>query len=231
MKYIDFVRHNAENNQDDFLIRADKTPNSYGANEVGVKPESPEYGLQSILKGISEGSIKALFVMADNIALVPEIAEVLPLVQLLIVHSAVRNETTNYADVVFSCATYAEKNGTFTNEEGRVQRIRPAVATLEADRALDGFAMSRLDKFGAHNDRWTKMSKRDARPSWRILAAIGTALGARMRFVSSEDVFKEISEKIQSFKGLSYQKIGSQGAVLNREPVQKQKTVKPLEHS
>ncbi|MBM4160918.1 MAG: hypothetical protein FJ217_07455 [Ignavibacteria bacterium] len=130
------------------------------------------------------------------------------------------NATTEHADVVLACSTYAEKHGTFTNFQGRVQRIRPAVATLEQDRAMDGFAMSRWDKFAAQNDRWGRPVKKDARPTWRILIAVANALGAKMRYNTVEDVFKEMSERVPGFKSMSYSKLGNQGMMWTRsQPV------------
>lgn len=218
-KNIDVVQHVKEGDEDDLLIRADKTPNSFGARRVGVEPGDGGLDVKGILQGIQDGSIKALFVLDDDIAAIPEIAAVLSNLQLLVVHSSVHNKTTEFADIILSASSYAEKQGTFTNFQGRVQRIRPAVATVEQDRALDGFAMSRWDKFASHNDRWGRPSKKDARPSWRILAAIANALGAKMKYNLSEDVFKEIAEKNPAFKGMSYLKIGSRGMLLGvQEP-------------
>jgi predicted molibdopterin-dependent oxidoreductase YjgC len=210
-KHIDFVQHVEDGDDDDLLIRADKTPNSLGARQVGVKPTDGGFEIAGILRGVQDGSIKALYVLDDDITVDPGFAAALPNLDLLIVHSSVRNKTTELADIVLSCSTYAEKHGTFTNFMGRVQRIRPAVATQEQDRARDGFSMSRWDKFASQNDRWGRPVKKDARPSWRILTAIGNAMGAKMKFVASEDVFKEIAEKIPAFKGMNYPKLGSQG--------------------
>ena len=217
-KHIDFMRH-IRGEDDNLLIRADKTPNSRGVEEVGVRPAEGGKNFNAIIEGIKDGSIKALYVLDDNIATVPEIASVLPNLELLIVHSSNQNETTNLADIVFSASAYAEKNGTFTNFQGRVQRIRAAVATLEQDRALDGFEMSRWDKFAAHNDRWGRPAKKDARPSWRIVTAVASAMGNKMKYSSAEDVFKEMAEKVSAFKGLSYLKIGSGGTVLRNVQV------------
>ena len=103
-----------------------------------------------------------------------------------------------------------------------MQRIRPAVATIEHDRALEGFSMSRWDRFASQNDRWGRPLKKDARPSWRILSAIGSALGAKWKYSMAEDVFKELSEKSSAFKGMTYWKIGTSGAMLStvRESVE-----------
>ncbi|HTP80962.1 MAG TPA: molybdopterin-dependent oxidoreductase [Bacteroidota bacterium] len=217
-KNIDLVGHVVEGDEDDFLLRADKTPNAAGARQVGVVPSPGGADVETIIRGINEGTIKALYVMEEDVASNPRFAKALPNLQLLIVHSHERNKTVEQADVVLSSSTYAEKNGTVTNFEGRVQRIRQAVTTVESDRALDGFAMSRWDKFAAHNDRWGKGTKRDARPSWRIVAAIGSALGAKMKYGSAEEVFREIAEKVPAFKGMSYAKVGTMGWKMEKSP-------------
>ena len=210
-KNVDFVEHISDHAEDELLIRADNTPNSLGARQVGVRPAEGGSDIVSILKGIDEGSIKALYVLEDDIAENPKIAASLPNLQLLIVHASSHNKTTLLADIVVSCSTYAEKNGTMTNFAGRVQRLRPAVATLEQDRAKDGFAMSRWDKFASQNDRWGRSVKKDARPTWRVLTAIANALGAKLKYTTSEEVFKEISDRIPAFKGMNYIKLGAQG--------------------
>lgn len=212
-KHVDFVRHEKEGDEDGFLIRADKTPNTAGARIAGVKPGEGGLDLEGILSGIQSGTIKALYVLEDDIALEPRIGAALKNLQVLIVHSSVRNQTTEDADVVLSCSTYAEKNGTFTNFQGHVQRIRAAVATQEQDRARDGFAMSRWDKFASQNDRWGRPIKKDARPTWRILTTVGNALGAKLRYASAEDVFKEMTERIGALKGMTYLRVGSLGQI------------------
>lgn len=219
---IDVVSHRKEGNEDEFLIRTEKTPNLFGARAVGVRPDNGGLDLKGIVKGIEGGTIKGLYVLEEDIAALPEFKSCLGNLNLLIVHSSVRNATTDLADIVLSSSTYAEKQGTFMNFQGRVQRIRPAVATIEQDRALDGFSMSRWDKFASQNDRWGRPVKKDARPSWRILAAVGSALGAKWKYSMAEDVFKELSEKNSAFKEMTYWKVGSAGAAAAsaHEPVE-----------
>jgi NADH-quinone oxidoreductase subunit G len=214
-KNIGFLQHTKPGDEDDLLIRADKTPNSLGASVVGVAGENVD-SIDHIIKGITTGVIKVLYVLEDNIAVNPQIAEVLSNLEMLIVHSSTKNETTKRADVVLSASTFAEKYGTYTNFNGRVQRVRPAVAMIEQERATDEMAMSRWDKFAAPNDTWGKGTKRDARSSWRIVAAISSAMGVKMKYATAEEVFKEIAERIPAFKGLSYSKIGSHGATVKK---------------
>lgn len=210
-RMVDVVEHVVDGDQDDLLIRADKTPNTTGAREVGVRAAAAGEDLSAILKGIREGTIKALYVLEDDIAADPAIREALGNLELLIVHAHQRNATTELADIVFAASTYAERHGTFINFQRHVQRIRPAVATLEQDRALDGLNMSRWDKFASHNDRWGNGGRRDSRPSWRIIAALAAVYGVKYKYQTAEDVFREITERVPSFKGLSYLALGSRG--------------------
>ncbi len=215
VKKIDFMPHIKVEEQDEFLIREDKTPNRVGAKQVGVKPESNELGFSSIINDIRNSKVRALYVIDDDIASDPTVAEALTKIDFLVVHASNENETVKLADIVLSSSTYAEKHGTFTNFQGRVQRNRPAVVTLEHDRILDGMELSRLDKFGSHNDRWTQGIKRDTRATWRIINMLANALGMRWRYNTCEEVFNEIASTIPSFKGLSFLEIGTKGALLN----------------
>ncbi|MBS4027013.1 MAG: molybdopterin-dependent oxidoreductase [Ignavibacteriales bacterium] len=210
-KNLDFFQHIKDGDEDELLIRADKTPNSFGTKEMGVGNGNAE--------NILNGTIKVLYLLEDNIAENSDVANLLSKLDFLVVHSSNHNETTKLADVVFSASTYAEKNGTFTNFQGNVQRIRPAVATLEQDRALDGFAMSRLDKFGSQFDRWMKGEKRDARSSWKIISGVANAMNAKWKYNSAEDVFKEIANTVSSFQGMSYFKMRNKGMKLNSNSV------------
>ena len=211
---IDFLRHMVEGDEDTLLIRSEKTPNTRGALEVGLHPASGGAHFDGIMRGIREGQIKALYVVDDNIAADPVVAQTLGKLEFLVVHASNENETTRLADVVLPSSTYAEKNGTYTNFQGRVQRIRPSVATIEQERSMDHFSLSRLDRFGTPFDRWAKGAKRDARPTWRIIAGIASLMGARFRYSHAEDVFNEIAGTIEAFKGMTYRKIGSRGVPL-----------------
>jgi len=209
------VRHVVEGDEDEILIRADKTPNSRGAEEVGVRPREGGLSVGGIIKAIRDGQIKGLYLLDDEITIDASMAAALSKLELLILHSSCENGMMKYAEVILPTSTHAEKQGTFTNFQGKVQRIRPSVATLESDRALDGFAMSRLDRFGTQFDRWAKSTKRDARPAWRIISSIANLMGTKYRYNTSEDVFNEIASTIPGFKGMSYLKIGNKGLSLN----------------
>ncbi|RPI65806.1 MAG: NADH-quinone oxidoreductase subunit G, partial [Ignavibacteriales bacterium] len=203
---------------DNILRRNDITPNTLGAEMVGVNPGKDGLNINAIIDGINNGSIKALYIIEDDIiGSLPELENILPKLDLLIVHATNMNKTAALADIVFPAATYAEKNGTYVNFQGRVQRIRPAVETEEMDRAMDGMSMSRLDKFGTKYDRWAKKNRRDAKSSWKIISLISLNLSGELKYNLAEDVFNDIAKTVKGFEGLDYDIIGEFGSKLNVE--------------
>ncbi|PKL82395.1 MAG: NADH-quinone oxidoreductase subunit G [Ignavibacteriae bacterium HGW-Ignavibacteriae-3] len=212
---IIYIDHLIPGDRDDILIREDKTPNSLGAELVGMKSAKNGSELASLYKGIKEGKIKALYVMEEDVASFSnEFENVLPKLELLIVNASNENKTTLLADVVFPSSSFAEKHGTLVNFQGRVQRIRPAVATEEMDRALDGMQMSRWDKFGTEFDRWMNGVKYDANPNWKIFVSLSAYLDGKIKYEMAEDVFKDLARSVDGFKGLDYDIIGKQGVLL-----------------
>jgi NADH-quinone oxidoreductase subunit G len=210
-KQVAFMTHVNPHDQDTLLVRADKMPNARGVEEFGMQ-SGP--ALEAMARGIREGTIKALLVCEEDLASDSTFHQLLGRLEYLVVTSPNENETTRIADVVLPSSTFAEKNGTFTNFQGRVQRIRPSVATIEQDRALDGFAMARTDKFGSQFDRWARGTRRDARPTWRILAGIASLMGVKFKHNSAEELFNDIAGANEAFRGMSYRKLGSRGLPL-----------------
>ncbi len=215
-KNLFFLSHAGSGKDDNLLIRADRTPNRNGALLLGLQSGDENENREKLIANIVKRSIKVLYVMEDNIALDPKLLKVLPNLELLIVHAAERSQTTALADHVISVSNAMEKHGTMINFQKRIQRLRPALVTVEQERAQENLSMSRWDAFAAPNDRWGKGPRRDARPSWRVLQAVANGLGGKMKFTSAEDVFKEMAEKIPEFKGLNYLKIGAKGVALKR---------------
>lgn len=215
---IDFVRHNNPEFGDELLRQDDVTPNVLGAELTGVQPPGSGLNYDGIVKGIREGKIKALYVMEDDIVNIdPQLENIFAKLDLLIVHSSNFNKTTDLADIIMPASTVAEKHGTFVNTDGVLQRIRPAVVTIDADRTLDGMEMSRLDKFGTKFDRWMNGIIRDARPSWKVLASLAGIMGNKMKYKMSDEVFVEMSNSIKAFKNITYDEIGESGVKLSEQ--------------
>ena len=213
--HIDFMRHIDPEFTDELLKKTDVTPNSLGAKLSGVEPSKSGFNFEHIINGIKEKKIKVLYILEDDILNAdPDLETILTKLDLLIVHATNFNKTTQLADIVFPAATYAEKNGTFVNFDGVVQRIKPAVATIEMDRAMDGMNMSRLDKFGTKYDRWNTGKKHDAKSSWKILVSLAGVMGTKMKYKLAEDVFDDLSKLKEEFGGINYDDLGSLGKKL-----------------
>jgi NADH-quinone oxidoreductase subunit G len=215
---IDFIRHIDSAFADEILRTEDLTPNSLGAELVGIQPSKTGSDIKGILNSIKEKKIKALYLIEDDIIeAYPEFESAIAGLELLIVHSTNQNKSTAIADIIFPAATYAEKNGSFVNVSGFVQRIRPAISVVEQDRALYGMSMSRLDKFGTQWDRWASGKKINSLPTWKILTSLAKAMGSKLKFNIAEEVFAEMSNSIDAFKGLDYDVIGELGAKIKSE--------------
>jgi predicted molibdopterin-dependent oxidoreductase YjgC len=106
-------------------------------------------------------------------------------VQTIIFIGPNRSATSELAHILLPAAAWPEKEGTFTNFAGRVQRICKAVEPLG-----------------------------DARPEWLILKRLGKALGVPVPYLEAGDVFAAIGQSVPAFAGLSYESVGSFGAML-----------------
>lgn len=215
VRNLDFARHIDEKFGDNILRQSDRSPNAMGAMLAGVTPGAGGLDLKGMMNAIESGKIKALFILEDDLAaLDTKFEELLAKLDFLAVLAVNFNTSTKYANVIFPASSYAEKHGTWVNFQGRIQRIRPAVAVLETDRSLDGLSLSRLDKFGTEYDRWGKVKKVDARPSWRIISGLVTLLGNKTKYGMAEEVFSEIASNISAFHGIDYDSIGETGCML-----------------
>lgn len=217
--------HIVPDGDDGILLKADRTPNSTGAELVGAKSKEEGNSVADIMQQIKDGKIKALYVMEDDTAgLSEDYEQALSKLELLIVNATNENKTTMHADVLFPASTFAEKHGTFVNFEGHLQRFYPAVTTKEMNRALEGMSMSRLDKFGTKFDKWAGAHKKyDAHPSWRILSDISGRMGVKMNYKMAEEVFDDIAGKIDKFKGLDYDEIGDVGINIQTKETDEEK--------
>jgi formate dehydrogenase alpha subunit len=133
--------------------------------------------LVDILQGCKTGTIKALYVLGENpLATLPasmEIRSALERLELLVVQDPFLTETGRMAHVVLPACTYAEKDGTFTNLEGRVLRVRQA-----------------LDPIG------------ESLPDWHIMTALANAMGCQWEYQSVNDVQAEVRKLVPGYYNL-----------------------------
>jgi predicted molibdopterin-dependent oxidoreductase YjgC len=103
----------------------------------------------------------------------------------LIVQTSNERPGWQQAHVVLPSAVYAERDGTFTNFEGRVQRLNPAFAP-----------------------------RGEALPAWQIYQRLGQALGQSDDYASAEAILMELATAVPAFGGMSYAKVGDLGQML-----------------
>ena len=213
---LDFQKRTDDIFADDFLKTNDRAPNSEGALVVGIKPGTHAVNLRELPKKLRFEEIKVIYSLDEELEAIPELAEVLDNLELLIIHAKNNSNITEFANIVFPSSAYAEIEGTFTNSEKRVQHFQPALVTTENQRFM-GMKMSRLDKFGAVNDSWTQHETRNSRQDWKIIQQLANRMNAGWKFSDSSDVFEEICHSFPAFNGMSYELLDEyQGLKLNK---------------
>jgi NADH-quinone oxidoreductase subunit G len=148
--------------------------NSVGAHDMGMM----DRGLSPYdLLGMAGDTIRAMYVAGSFL---PEHLEgrtdALSKLDFLVVQELFENETTAAADVVLPAASYAEVDGTFTNNSGQIQRVRQSILPLH-------------------------QSKSD----WMIVAQLAKELGLDFGYeLSPSSVFRDIAKNVPAYSGMSY---------------------------
>jgi len=140
-----------------------------------------------IFNAIDDKKIKALYIVGENPVLseadANHVKKSIKRLEFLVVQDIFLSETAELADVVLPAATFAEKDGTFTNTERRVQRIRKAIEPVG-----------------------------EAKSDWQITSEIAQRLGAKgFDFKNSKEIMDEIASVTPSYGGISYERIEDVG--------------------
>lgn len=150
---------------------------------------SPTNGLRipEMFDEAYDGNLKAMYVMGEEPVLTdPDANHVKAAIgnlDFLVVQDIFLTETAKLADVVFPATCYAEKEGTFTNTERRVQRVRKAVNPPG-----------------------------EARLDYEILSEVARGLGGTgFDYKSAEDIFAEMRVTMPSYRGMTYERLGTVG--------------------
>ncbi len=172
--------------QDDFLLRADKNPNSKGAETILPSDK----GRFAKLLDNPDARMAVLLVFDhDLVAKLGEgmASQILGRFEKTIYVGTNHNATSSRAHLILPRAVYAEIEGTFTNFEGRAQIIRQAVPPL------DGVL-----------------------PGHELLIKLTVALGHPAEMKPASAIFSELAQTHPAFAGMSYESLGSSGQKLNQ---------------
>ena len=151
----------------------------------------PGLTIMEMFQAIDEGKVKALYIMGENpLVSDPDLhhaAKVLEKLELLVVQDIFLTETAKLAHVVLPGVSFAEKNGTFTSTDRRVQRVRKAI-----------------DPLG------------EAKQDWQIIVSIAQRMGQEkvsrgFEYASPEAIFEEMRELTPIYQGITYEKIEKDG--------------------
>ncbi|MCL6431430.1 MAG: formate dehydrogenase subunit alpha [Anaerolineae bacterium] len=148
---------------------------------------SPGLVLTEMLPRALEGKVRAMYVVGENPVLSEADAthaeEALRSLEFLVVQDIFLTETAELADVVLPAACFAEKDGTFTNTERRVQLVRRVV-----------------DPPG------------EARPDWWIVSAIARRMGATgFDYESAAQIMAEVARVTPQYRGITYERLEQVG--------------------
>jgi len=153
----------------------------------GKLPDKPGRALTEMFHDMEEGKIKAVYLIGENPVLSDpdsnHIKKALEKLEFLVVQDIFLTETAQFAHVVLPAASFAEKDGTFSNTERRVQRVC---------KALEPVGQSKAD--------------------WQIVCEVARKMGATgFDFASAEDVFGEIAKTTPSYAGITYARLEQGG--------------------
>jgi predicted molibdopterin-dependent oxidoreductase YjgC len=167
---------------DDPSIRA-KFADAWGVDV----PETPGYRLDQMMSGLHDGRVRALYLVGENPAQTEpnahHVEEGLAGLDFLVSQDLFLNDSSRrFADVVLPASSFAEKDGTFTNTERRVNLVRAAVP-------LPG----------------------EARVDRDIVVALANALGADWEYPDAESVWNELADLSPNWTGIRYDRLQEQG--------------------
>ena len=155
--------------------------------EWGSKlPDKAGLSVVEMLQAAKEGKVRGMYIMGENPALsdpdTTHVIEALEALDFLVVQDIFLSETAKLADVVLPAVSFAEKDGTFTNTERRVQRIRKAIEPIG-----------------------------QAKPDWLIITELATRMGYPMAYESPKQIMEEIARLTPSYGGMSYDRLEGGG--------------------
>jgi formate dehydrogenase (coenzyme F420) alpha subunit len=161
--------------------------NAQGAMDMGCVPADNGHAVPAMIEAAASGKIKALYVIGENLASAgATVSEALDKVGFLVVQDMFMTETAKKAHVFLPSASFAERDGTVTNSERRVQRVRNAVEPAGSSKA-----------------------------DWQIVCELARAMGADKGFSykSAGEIFADIEKNVPNYAGITYAKLEQPEAV------------------
>ncbi|MEP5764296.1 MAG: formate dehydrogenase subunit alpha [Halieaceae bacterium] len=154
--------------------------------QITIDPD-PGYRIPNMFDAAVDGDFKGCYIQGEDIAQsdpdTQHVQAALSAMECIIVQDLFLNETAKYAHVFLPGCSFLEKDGTFTNAERRVSRVRKV--------------MEPLCGMG----------------EWEVTAALSEAMGYKMHYAHPSEIADEIARLTPTFKGLSYDKLDQLGSI------------------
>ncbi len=195
---------------DDFLVSSDPAPNTAGVERLGMEP------LDAALAASQLAGARLVYALhpagLDGVS------------APVILHATHTTQAgVDTAAVVLPTTMSVETIGTFVNETGRAQLLRPAKTIASINRSLMmamGVGQSRTDRVGTPFDRWhDEANKVDALPGWEVLPAVAERVGHALRYRSPAAVMVEVAG-MPAFAGATHDAMGLLGVALETAPAE-----------
>jgi NADH-quinone oxidoreductase subunit G len=167
--------------EDEVLQRADKNPNTQGCLDLGLGRS----GLGPLLAACQAGRVQALLLQGPELLRAPDAVEALSRVSFVAVMATHEGPELDRAHAVLPAAIWAELEGTFTNYQRRVQRLKRA--------------------FSAPGE---------ALPRWELAAGLLQRLGTPLPGTSSREIFALLAKAVPDYLALDYRALGATGRAL-----------------
>jgi formate dehydrogenase alpha subunit len=153
--------------------------------ERGI-PEKPGFTYVEMFDKILEGRINALYIFGEdpfiNLPNLERLKNGLHQLEFLVVQDLFMTHIGSYAQVILPGVSFAEKDGTFTNMERRIQRVRKAISPVG-----------------------------DSRPDWKILCDLSTKMGYPLGYQSPAEIMEEITSLVPFYAGANYSNLEKGG--------------------
>lgn len=168
-----------------------------------ILPETPGLTLTEMIDRIGK-EIRALYIVGENLAWsAPDcksVQKALEKLDFLVVQDLFLTDTANQADVVLPAASFAEKDGTHTSTESRLQRINRAIPPVGS-----------------------------AKPDYEIVTLLSGEMKKPLGFESPAEIFEHISQNVDRYKNIQFDRIGVKGGILLPKPIIKNSFLPALE--
>ncbi|NGP76204.1 2Fe-2S iron-sulfur cluster binding domain-containing protein [Balneolaceae bacterium YR4-1] len=204
-----FATHIIDGYGDDFLITDDQAPNTSGCRLLNLDESSSS----ELKTAVSQA--KVVITLGDDL-IDRDVLSVSDLEDPYVVSLATNhNEMTKASDLVIPITCVAEHAASYVNIDGRIQRSFPAKETKYSNRRLNlEMSEGRLDRFGTNFDNWVNEdNKVDCLPVWEFLNKLAERLGLEFEYRHSREIMTEISEKLDTFADVSFERMDEEKGI------------------